>query len=164
MKIYNTNEEYKIELPIGEDSFYGSYEITALLPTDNYYDIEFSGSEDSNATFTDNMFSIGEYAISWSQASGEIMNTQVNINLDGVLVKSSIYQGDYTIMSPLEFAGYSNINGIITKVFTLNKDTTIVKKLEAEDEVKMLPIKIVPITEGELQGWAFVPSTGGGNK
>ncbi len=164
VKIYNTNEEYKIELPIGEDSFYGSYEITALLPTDNYYDIELYGSEDSNATFTDNMFSIGEYAITWSQASGEIMNTQVNINLDGVLVKSSIYQGDYTIMSPLEFAGYSNINGIITKVFTLNKDTTIVKKLEAEDEVKMLPIKIVPITEGKLQGWAFVPSTGGGNK
>ena len=104
------------------------------------------------------MFSIGEYAITWSQANGEIMNTQVNINLDGVLVKSSIYQGDYTIMSPLEFAGYSNINGIITKVFSLNKDTTQVKKLKAEDEITMDPIKIVPITEGEIQGWAFVPS------
>ncbi len=164
VKIYNTNEEYKIELPVGQSSFYGSYEIKALLPTDNYYDIELYGSEDSNATFTDNMFSIGEYAITWSQASGEIMNTQVNINLDGVLVKSSIYQGDYTVMSPLEFAGYSNINGIITKVFSLNKDTTQVKKLKAEDEITMNPIKIVPITEGELQGWAFVPSTGGGNK
>lgn len=164
VKIYNTNEEYKIELPIGQSSFYGSYEIKALLPTDNYYDIEFYGSEDSNATFTDNMFSMGEYAITWSQASGEIMNTQVNINLDGVLVKSSIYQGDYTIMSPLEFAGYSNINGIITKVFSLNKDTTQVKKLKAEDEITMDPIKIVPITEGEIQGWAFVPSAGGGNK
>ena len=164
IKIYNTNEEYKIELPIGQSSFYGSYEIKALLPTDNYYDIEFYGSEDSNATFTDNMFSIGEYAITWSQASGEIMNTQVNINLDGVLVKSSIYQGDYTVMSPLEFAGYSNINGIITKVFSLNKDTTQVKKLKAEDEITMDPIKIVPITEGEIQGWAFVPSAGGGNK
>lgn len=91
------------------------------------------------------------------------MNTQVNINVDGVLVKSSVYEGDYTVMSPLEFAGYSNINGTITKVFSLNKDITEVKKLEAEDEITMIPIKIVPITSGDIQGWAFVPSTGGVN-
>lgn len=159
VKLYNSNEEHIIQLNEGEDSFYGEYEIKALLPKDNYYDIEFYGSADSNATFTDNMLAIGEYKTQWTQASGEIMNTQVNINLDGVLVKSSIYLGDYTVMSPLEFAGYSNINGTITKVFSLNKDTTLVKKLEAEDEVKMVPIKIVPITAGDLQGWAFVPST-----
>lgn len=159
VKLYNSNEEHIIQLNEGEDSFYGEYEIKALLPKDNYYDIEFYGSADSNATFTDNMLAIGEYKTQWTQASGEIMNTQVNINLDGVLVKSSIYIGDYTVMSPLEFAGYSNINGTITKVFSLNKDTTLVKKLEAEDEVKMVPIKIVPITTGDLQGWAFVPST-----
>jgi len=109
------------------------------------------------------MFSVGEYRSQWSQANGEIMNTQVNINENGVLVKSSIYQGDYTVMSPLEFAGYSKINGVITKVFSLNKDTTLVKKMESEDEIKMIPIKIVPITSGDLQGWAFVPSTGGAN-
>lgn len=159
VKLYNSNEEHIIQLNEGEDSFYGEYEIKALLPKDNYYDIEFYGSADSNATFTDNMLAIGEYKTQWTQASGEIMNTQVNINLDGVLVKSSIYLGDYTVMSPLEFAGYSNINGTITKVFSLNKDTTLVKKLEAEDEVKMVPIKIVPITAGDLKGWAFVPST-----
>ena len=159
VKLYNSNEEYIIELNEGQDSFYGEYEIKALLPKDNYYILEFYGSADSNATFTDSMFAIGEYKTQWTQASGEIMNTQVNINLDGVLVKSSIYLGDYTVMSPLEFAGYSNINGTITKVFSLNKDTTLVKKLEAEDEVKMIPIKIVPVTTGDLQGWAFVPST-----
>lgn len=159
VKLYNSNEEHIIQLNEGESSFYGDYEIKALLPKDNYYDIEFYGSEDSNATFTDNMLAVGEYKTQWTQASGEIMNTQVNINLDGVLVKSSVYLGDYTVMSPLEFAGYSNINGTITKVFSLNKDTTLVKKLEAEDEVKMVPIKIVPITTGDLQGWAFVPST-----
>lgn len=159
IKIYNDKEEHIIELNSGESSFYKDYEIKALLPKSNYYDIEFYGSADSNATFTDNMLAVGEYKTQWTQASGEIMNTQVNINLDGVLVKSSVYLGDYTVMSPLEFAGYSNINGIITKVFSLNKDTTLVKKLESEDEVKMVPIKIVPITTGDLQGWAFVPST-----
>ena len=103
------------------------------------------------------MFAIGDYKTQWQQASGEIMNTQVNINIDGVLIKSSVYVGDYTVISPLEFAGYSNINGTVTKVFSLNKDTTLVKKLEAEDEVKMVPIKIVPIRTGDLKGWAFVP-------
>ena len=62
-------------------------------------------------------------------------------------------------MSPLEFAGYSDVSGTPTKVFTINRDVTKVQKLESVDEVKMVPIKIVPITEGEIQGWAFVPST-----
>lgn len=159
IKIYNDKEEHIIELKAGENSFYKDYELKGLLPKSNYYDIEFYGSADSNATFTDNMLAVGEYKTQWTQANGEIMNTQVNVNIDGVLVKSSIYLGDYTVMSPLEFAGYSNINGIVTKVFSLNKDTTLVKKLESEDEVKMVPIKIVPITTGDLQGWAFVPST-----
>ena len=159
VKLYNNVEEHIIEIPIGENAFYKEYVIQGLLPKDDYYIVEFYGSADSDATFTDNMLAVGEYKSQWQQASGEVMNTQVNINLDGVLIKSSVYLGDYTIMSPLEFAGYSSINGTITKVFSLNKDTTLVKKLQAEDEVKMVPIKIVPVTSGSLQGWAFVPST-----
>ena len=159
VKLYNDVEEHLIEIPIGESVFYKEYELKALLPKQDYYIIEFYGSADSDATFTDSMFAVGEYKTQWQQANGEIMNTQVNINLDGILVKSSVYLGDYTVMSPLEFAGYSMVNGTLTKVFSLNKDTTLVKKLEAEDELKMVPIKIVPITTGNLQGWAFVPST-----
>lgn len=157
VKLYNDYEEYIIEVPVGESAFYKEFVLQGLDPKDNYYYIEFYGSEDSDATFTDNMFALGEYKSQWTQANGEIMNTQVNINLDGVLVKSSVYLGDYTIMSPLEFGGYSNINGVLTKVFSLNKDTTFVKKLKAEDNISMNPIKIIPITAGELKGWAFVP-------
>ena len=159
VKLYNSNEEHIIEIDEGEEAFYKEYEIKGLLPKDNYYIVEFYGSTDSDATFTDSMLALGEYKSQWTQANGEIMNTQVNVNIDGVLVKSSVYLGDYTVMSPLEFAGYSNINGTIIKVFSLNKDVTLVKKLEAEDEVKMVPIKVVPITSGDMQGWAFVPST-----
>ncbi len=159
IKLYNNVEEHIIEIPVGENVFYKEYTLQGLLPKDDYYIVEFYGSVDSDATFTDNMLSVGEYKTQWQQASGEVMNTQVNINLDGVLIKSSVYLGDYTVMSPLEFAGYSSINGTITKVFSLNKDTTLVKKLQAEDELKMVPIKIVPITTGNLQGWAFVPSS-----
>lgn len=159
VKIYNSQEEYIISLPVGESAYYKEYCLQGLLPKENYYIVEFYGSSDSDATFTDNMFSMGEYKTQWQQASGEVMNTQVNINLDGVLVKSSVYLGDYTVMSPLEFAGYSNINGVLTKVFSLNKDTTEVEKLKARKSMAMPPIKIVPITTGNMQGWAFVPST-----
>lgn len=158
VKIYNSNEEYLIELPAGKESHYDEYSIKGLLPKENYYIVEFYGSQDSDTTFTDNMLALGEYTTQWTQANGEIMNTQVNINLDGITVKSSVYLGDYTVMSPLEFAGYSNINGSITKIFSLNRDVTNVKKLHAQDEIKMPPLKIVPITEGDMQGWAFVNS------
>lgn len=161
IKIYNSVETYNIELNPGDNCFYKEFEINSLLPKENYYIIEFYGSSDSGATFTDNMLNIGSYKSQWSQADGEVMNTQVNINVDGVLVKSSVYEGDYTIMSPLEFAGYSKINGVVTKVFTVNKDTTLVKKLESEDGIAMSPIKIVPVTEGDMIGWAFVPTTEG---
>ena len=155
VKLYNDNEEHIIEVPNGESVFYADYDLTMLEPKNNYYVVEFYA--DTNATFTDNMFSIGEYKSQWTQANGEVMNTQVNINLNGILVRSSVYAGDYTVVSPLEFAGYSNVNGTPTKVFSLNKDVTEVKKLLVSDEITMHPIKIVPITEGAIQGLAFVP-------
>ena len=159
VKLYNTVDEHIIEIPSGESAYYDDYELKAITPTENYYIVEFYGSEDSGATFTDNMLALGEYKTQWTQANGEVMNTQVNININGVLVKSSIYAGSYTVMSPLEFAGYSNVNGTITRVFSLNGDITDVEKLRAKAEITMSPIKIIPITEGDWQGWAFVPST-----
>ena len=160
VRLFNAEEDYTIvNLSEGESADYTEYELTGLLPKENYYTLEFYGSADSGATFTDNMFAVGEYKAQWTQANGEVMNTQVNINLDGITVKSSVYVGDYTVISPLEFAGYSIVNGTPTKVFSLNRDVTEVKKLLAKDEITMPPIKVVPITEGELQGWAFVPYT-----
>lgn len=159
VRIYNSNEEYRIDIPSGTSSYYGSYEIRDMLPKDTYYIVEIYGTSDANATFTDNIFSVGKYKTQWKQADGEIMNTQVNIDINGVLVKSSKYDGDYTIMSPLEFAGYANISGTIKRVFTLNKDTTEVDKLKSKNGISMAPIKIVPIKTGAKQGWAFVPTT-----
>ena len=159
VKLFNNVDEYIINVAEGENPYYAEFKIDRILAHNNYLDIEFYGSANSNASFTDNILCLGENALNWQQADGELMNTQVNINKDGVLVKSSIYAGDYTVMSPLEFAGYSNINGSIIKIFSLNKDTTTVKKLKCEDEITMNPIKIVPVTSGDMQGWAFVPTT-----
>lgn len=167
VKIYNTNEEHIIPLGVGlgvgQEAYYNEFEIVKLEPKDNYYTIEFYGSADSDTTFTDNMFSVGEYKSQWTQANGEVMNTNVVINKDGITVKNlddeGNQTGDYTVVSTLEFAGYSYVNGTKTKVFSLNKDITRVSKLFTENEITMPPIKVVPITEGDLQGWAFVPST-----
>lgn len=149
-------EAKSVSLVEGEEHQYVERTIS-IQPKTNYCTVIITASGDNGVTFTDCMFTNGDYKSKWTQANGEVMNTQVNVSLDGVLVRSSQYVGDYTIMSPLEFAGYSNINGTPTKVFSLNKDVTFVKKLEAEDEMKMPPIKIVPITEGDRKGWAFVP-------
>ena len=92
----------------------------------------------------------------WRQASGEIYNTQVSLDQDGVRVSSSVHDGDYVEITPLEFAGYSNASGSVQKVFSLNRDTTVVEKLEARSQMKMPPIKIVPINNTSYQGWAFV--------
>lgn len=160
VKIYNSNEEYIIELGEGEDSYYGDYEIKGLLPKVNYYDVEFYGSEGSNATFTDNMFALGQYTTQWQQASGEIMNTQVSIDVNGISVQSSVYEGNETVITPLEFAGYAIVNGVKTKVFSLNNDTTEVEKIKVRGKIDMPPLKIVPITTGNRKGWAFVPTSG----
>lgn len=158
VKIYNDVEEYQINIENNRSYYYEQIELTGLLPKSNYYIIEVYGSSEG-VTFTDLMLNIGEYKTQWQQASGEIMNTQVNINIDGVLVKSSVYEGDYTVMSPLEFAGYSKINGVMTKVFSLNKDTTEMEKIKVVNGIEMPPIKVIPILTGNKQGWAFVPLT-----
>ena len=158
-KLYNTTDEHIISIPNGTSAFYEEQSLQNIIPSEDYYYVEFYGSSNSNATFTDNMLAFGEFKSRWQQASGEVMNAQVNIDQNGILIKSSRYQGDYTVMSPLEFAGYSNVNGVKTKVFSLNKDTTEVERLKSRKSIEMPPIKILPITTGDLQGWAFVPST-----
>lgn len=158
VKIYNNIETYLIEVNMGDKVYYKEYSIT-LYPKDSYYIIEFYGSEDSDVIFTDNMLNVGKFKTKWTQAQGEVMNTQVNINVDGLLVKSSVYEGDYTVMSPVEFSGYSKINGVITRVFSLNKDTTNIRKVLIDKELTMPPIKIIPISSGDIKGWAFVPTT-----
>lgn len=95
-------------------------------------------------------------AITWRQASSEIYNTQVSLDQDGVQVRSSVYAGDYVEITPLEFAGYSNAGGTVQKVFSLNRDTTEVEKLEARSQIKMPPLKIVPFNNTNYSGWAFV--------
>jgi len=156
VKVSNAIESYEVVIPNGTPANYQEVKFDALLPQANNYKVELSGSSDSDATFTDAMFNIGKYSTPWQQANGEILNTNVTINENGIIVKSSIYAGDYTAITPLEFSGYAKIGSSIIKAFTLNKDQTEVAKLLASQEISMPPIKIVPITTGSVTGWAYV--------
>jgi len=158
IQLSNTDETHRIDFQNGESPFWATYSIGTLTPSLSYYDIEFYGSSDSTFSVTDAMFVHGSFAAQWQQANGELMNTQVNISQNGVLVRSSTYIGDYTVMSPLEFAGYAMVNGALTKVFSLNKDTTETVRLHVTHELRMEPLKIVPITTGQTPGWAIVPA------
>lgn len=152
--------KHEITLTSNDDVYYAEYVVEGLTSNESEMVVVFTCVENGSGqpiTITDCMFSQGEKKRLWSQAAGELMNTQVNINIDGITVKSTKYAGDYTVMSPIEFAGWSNVSGTPTKVFCLNRDVTEVEKLKAKSEVTMSPIKIVPITSGDKQGWAFVP-------
>jgi len=126
-----------------------------FTPTIGANTVTITAGAGATAEITDLILTTGG-AYTWRQASGEIYNTQVSLDQDGVQVRSSVYSGDYVEITPLEFAGYSNAGGSVTKVFSLNRDTTEVEKLEARSQIAMPPIKIVPIDNASYQGWAFV--------
>ena len=148
--------EWKTEIAPGTSKLWEEIAHPAILPKNNTLTVKVYGDSASEFEITDMMLVMGEYQTNWQQANGEVMNTQVNIHSKGITIKSNIFLGDYTVISPTEFAGYAIINGTLTKVFTLNKDVTEVKKLQAEDEITMEPIKIVPLNNANQEGWAFV--------
>lgn len=157
LTLSNGNDNFSFTVPHGEESEWKTFDIKGFIPTDNYLDLTIStDAEVEELAITDLMMNIGNGTTPWVQASGETLNTQVAITKNGVKVKSSVYAGDYVEITPLEFAGYSTASGSSQKVFSLNRDTTVVQKLHAEQQIEMPPIKIVPITQGDRTGWAFV--------
>lgn len=126
-----------------------------FTPAEGANTLTLTSTAGTTIEITDLMLATGGKT-TWRQASGEIYNTQVSLDQDGVRVSSSVHDGDYVEITPLEFAGYSNASGSVQKVFSLNRDTTVVEKLEARSQIKMPPIKVVPINNTSYQGWAFV--------
>ena len=135
--------------------------IEGILPQNNALSLKITANANSTIAFSDLNLVNNKTASVWTQAQGEISNANLHIDEHGLIIKSSINEGDYTAITPLEFSGYSKIGHSIQRVFTVNKDTTEVKKFKAEDEIDMSPIKIVAIKDGEKTGWAFVANSKG---
>lgn len=143
------------EIPAGVSKAWEEIVFTKVEATSPSLTLEIL-AENHPASVSDLMLANSPEKSLWTMAQGEIANTGVVIDEKGITVNSSINQGDTVEITPLEFAGYSQIGGSRKRVFSVNKDTTEVKKLQAEDELSMAPLKIVAIKTGDTQGWAFV--------
>lgn len=109
-----------------------------------------------NGIITGLMLNIGVLPLQWQAHQSEIYSASVKMDQAGLTVLNNEYDG-YTVMNPKEFAGYfKNNDNMYEKVFSLNKDTTLVKKLRAHESFTMEPMQLVSINTSELSGWAFI--------
>lgn len=153
--VYNDNDSFLIDLPDSTEYIWNQVSLEGIIPTQNYFDVKIENIGAEHLYITDLMLSQSDSITPWQQSSSEILNTQVALTDNGIKVKSNT-SGDYVQITPLEFAGYSDISGSEQKVFYLNRDTTKVAKIAVRDSIVMPPLKIVPITSGNRAGWAFV--------
>lgn len=157
VKLSNTIDSFTITIPEGREIIWQNYDLTKLDPSMNYLDITISTSSNCEQfLITDLMVNMGDQVVPWVQANGEILNTQVAVNDQGMMVSSSVYSGDYVQITPLGMSGHSNVTGTDEEVFKLNRDVTETSKLSARKEVFMDPIKIIPVKDGDMAGWNFV--------
>ena len=157
VKLSNTIDSFVITIPENKEIIWQSYDLTNLDPSMNYLDITVSTSSNCEQfLITDLMVNMGDQSVPWVQANGEILNTQVAVNDQGMMVSSSVYSGDYVQITPLGMSGHSNVTGTDEEVFKLNRDVTETSKLSARKEINMDPIKIVPVKDGDRAGWNFV--------
>ena len=114
-------------------------------------DISIVIGELAEATISGVMLNLGSFQLQWTSHSTEIYNTNVRVDINGVQVMGN-RNGKRTVINTEEFAGYENNE----KVFTVNGDTTEVKKLKAEKQFAMAPITIITIDNANYSGWAFI--------
>jgi phage minor structural protein len=122
--------------------------------------IRVTAGANAEAMFSGLMLNVGEDALQWQHANGEIYNTNIQMNLNGLKVLNGQTNG-YTIMSPEEFSGYAEIiddngNRVMARVFTLNGATTEVTELDVDNEIKMQSVKSIHINTASNKGWAFI--------
>ena len=126
-----------------------------IEPEGTNIEVEIYGSLGSNLIITGTMLNVGNTSLQWQHGSGEVYNTNVLMDLNGIKVISSQYNG-FTSITPEEFSGYAEVDGELRRVFTLNKDVTEMSKAKLEKELSMSPIKVVPIQSAKYNGWAFI--------
>lgn len=159
----NSSDRRIITIADQQEYLWQEVSLANFIPelTDLTIKVETSSNLDE-FSITDLMLNVGDKTTVWQQASGEIHNTNVVIDLDGMIIKNSVHSGDYMKFTPLEIANYSNASGSEKKTFWLNRDLTNVQKLHAVDQISMPPIRIVPIVGTARAGWAFVKDGGNG--
>ncbi|MEH7116914.1 phage tail protein [Neobacillus vireti] len=149
----------QVDFNSGTKYDYEKFEIF-IEPVGNTITVEVYGTSDSSLTVTGLMANVGNVALQWQPSAGEVYNTNVLMDLNGIRVNSTSYNG-YTAITPEEFAGYAEVpdennNLVMQKVFTLNKDVTEMSKVNVDKEITMTPVKVVPVISTDYTGWAFI--------
>lgn len=131
-------------------------------PTTTTISVRILANKLADVTVTGLMLTIGDIPLQWSLATGETYNTNVRLDINGIRVSqlnSERVEIGYTEITPQEFAGYYDPNGDgnFEKIFYLNGDETVTKKIRALNEITMGSLKIIKVESGNNKGWAFVP-------
>lgn len=161
LKISDGNTFQQVNLVNTAAYNYTTIQVSGFVPATGTLIIEIEAAGVTGGLiFTAIMVNVGSVGLQWCNALGELYNTNVQMDINGLKVFSNQYNG-YTVMSPSEFSGYfMNAQGVMQKVFTLNKDTTQVAKLAINDtvapEIDMGDLKIVNVNGGGYDGWAIV--------
>lgn len=151
----------KMSVPLGAGVITSGYENYFLTyrPTDSKVTVRIRSTGD--AVVTGLMFTIGDMPLQWSLATGEVYNTNLRFNINGIRVSQLDINGKevgYTKISYNEFAGYYDVlgNGKFEKIFYLNGEETVSKKLRAIEEITMGGIRIINFESSTNKGWAFI--------
>lgn len=163
MKLSDGTNFSQVDMIVTAAYNYDYIQIAGFVPANNVLIVELSATgATGGAIFTAIMLNTGDVGLQWSNANGELYNTNVQVDINGLMVLSNVYDG-YTVMAPSEFSGYyRNGQGVMQKVFTLNKDVTEVAKLKVTDPnatITMGSLQLVNIDGGGKKGWAIVSTT-----
>ncbi|QIW88690.1 putative minor structural protein II [Bacillus phage P59] len=131
-----------------------------FTPEKDLIKVRFIGYGQVDATITGIMLTIGDVPLQWSLATGEVYNTYIRMDINGIRVSQldeDRKEVGYTEISPDEFAGYyRNSNGGFDKIFYLNGTETVTTRLRAKEEITMGSIKIVRVDSPNNTGWAWI--------
>lgn len=154
ISLTNDTDSFSVSLPDDTNYDWRRFTIQDIVPTSNYLDlkVEIDGDVDL-FSITDMMIAKGAVPKPWEQAGGEVANTNVQFDTTGITVKSSVYDGAFTQITPLQFAGYDNRGNL---AFALNNDTTEVNNLDIGGKVTTTTHEIVFLETGPNAGMNFV--------
>jgi phage replication-related protein YjqB (UPF0714/DUF867 family) len=134
--------------------------------------VKYTTGSGTDATATGFMLNLGEIPLSWSLAVGELYNTTLQMNQNGLRVAASDGQNETssTVMTPEMFAGFYDVDGdgvidetkgSADEVFRVDKDEFVMKKATVKEEITMGTIKVVRIQSTSSTGWAFISNQDG---
>jgi hypothetical protein len=178
-KATSTNSAYRVFVQIQEQDAQGNWVTVADLadnstmstvgylaenftftPQKELIRVRFIGFGSVDATITGIMLTIGDVPLQWSLATGEVYNTYIRMDINGIRVSQldeDRQEIGYTEISPDEFAGYyRGANGSFDKIFYLNGTETVTTRLRAKEEITMGSIKVVRVDSALNTGWAFI--------